>query len=303
MIRLLIGENSFEIDRALGRIVSDFDGEPERIDGSELELRQLPDLLMGMSLFNEKRLVVIKNLSENKPVWVDFSEWLDRLSDDISLVLIEPKPDKRTKTYKDLQKRAEVIEFKPWGERDSGVAQAWAREEATRMGLGLSQPLARVLVDRTGIDQWRVYHALEKLAVLDDVTEIAIREVIDVSPQENVFQLFETALEGDGKKVQEMIQTLALSEDAYRVFGLLASQAVQMTALSLADKPSGEIARDIGAHPFVLSKLTRPVEQLGRPGVRKVVATLAETDISMKSSSVEPWLLIERALLNIAAIR
>lgn len=301
MIQVLIGENSFEIDRAVARIVAEFDGEPERIDGSELELRQLPDLLMGMSLFSEKRLVVIRNLSENKTVWSDFSEWLDRLSDDISLVLVETKPDKRTKTYKDLQKRTEVTEYKPWGERDSGVAQAWARAEATRMGFELPQPLARVLVDRTGIDQWRVYHALEKLAVLDDVTETVVRDVIDLSPQENVFQLFETAVGGDGKKVQAMIRTLSLSEDAYRVFGLLASQAVPMTALALTDKSPTEVAKDLKAHPFVVSKLARPVEQLGRSGVKKVATILADTDIAMKSSGGDPWLLIERALLKIAA--
>lgn len=112
MITLLTGENGFEIERALKRIVTDFEGTPEKIDGSELELRQVPDLLMGVSLFADKRLLIIKNLSENKAVWADFGDWLERVSDDIHLVLVEPKPDKRTRTYKDLQKAAEVKEFK-----------------------------------------------------------------------------------------------------------------------------------------------------------------------------------------------
>jgi len=59
MITWLIGENSFEVREALKSIESKFDGSPERIDGTELTLAQLPDLLMGMSLFATERLVVI----------------------------------------------------------------------------------------------------------------------------------------------------------------------------------------------------------------------------------------------------
>lgn len=144
MITLLSGENSFEIDRELKHLVTEFDGRAEKIDGSELELRQLPDFLMGMSLFAEKRLVIIKNLSENKTVWVDFADWLERVSDDIHLVLVEPKPDKRTRTYKDLQKAAELKEFAPWGERDSLKAEQWATDEAKRLGFVLNKDLSLI---------------------------------------------------------------------------------------------------------------------------------------------------------------
>jgi len=104
MITLLSGDNTFEIEQELVAIVRDFDGIAERIDGAELELRQLPDLMMGGTLFADKRLIVIKNLSENKAVWPYFGDWIARISDDISIVLVESRPDKRTTTYKELKK-------------------------------------------------------------------------------------------------------------------------------------------------------------------------------------------------------
>ena len=88
MITVLTGDNSFEVSRALAKIERVFDGTPEKIDGSTLELKQLPDLIMGGTLFASTRLVVIKNLSENKSVWTDFSAWLPRVSDDVQLVLV-----------------------------------------------------------------------------------------------------------------------------------------------------------------------------------------------------------------------
>lgn len=302
MITLLTGENSFELERTLQKIVSSFDGVAERIDGSELELKQLPDLLMGGTLFAARRLVVIKGLSENKTIWPVLGDWLSRVSDDVHLLLVEPKPDKRTKTYKDLQKVAQVEEFKPWGERDGALAEKWAKAEAQTLGLSLDTASARLVVDRVGIDQWAIYRALEKLAVLDEVTADVIRDVIELSPTENVFNLFETALRGDSRGVMQMIAALELTEDPYRVFGLLSGQAVQLLALTLGDKLSTEIAKDIGAHPYAISKLGSHAKRLGETGSKRVIRAFAEADKSMKTSAAEPWLLIERALLKTATI-
>ncbi len=301
MITVLTGENSFELERALRKIVATFDGVAERIDGSELELKQLPDLLMGGTLFATQRLVVIKALSDNKTIWPVLSDWLARVSDDVQLVLVEPKPDKRTKTYKDIVKVAKVEEFKPWGERDGMLAEKWAQAEAKTLGLSLEASNARLVVARVGVDQWAIYRALEKLSVLDEVTSEIIQDVVELSPTENVFNLFETALRGDSKSVMHMIATLELTEDPYRVFGLLSGQAVQLLALTVGDKPSAEIAKDIGAHPYAVSKLGSHAKRLGEAGNRKVIRAFAEADTAMKTSAAEPWLLIERALLKIAS--
>lgn len=300
MITLFTGENSFELERRLHDIVDAFDGAVERIDGSEIELRGIADLLMGGTLFSARRLVVIKGLSDNKAIWSTFSDWIARVSEDVHLLLIEPKPDKRTKTYKDLQKAATVHEFKVWGDRDSGIAEKWVQSEASELGMALDATSVRLLVSRVGIDQWALYRSLEKLAVLDIVTPDVIAEVIDLSPTENVFNLFETALRGDMKGVSQMIMTLELTEDPYRVFGLLTGQVVQLLALTLGDKPSGDIAKDVGAHPYAISKLSSHAKRLGRSGSARVVVAFAEADTAMKTSTAEPWLLIERALLKTA---
>jgi DNA polymerase III delta subunit len=302
VITLLTGENSFEIERALQAVVGSFDGVVERIDGSALELKQLPDLLMGGTLFADKRLVVVKGLSDNKSIWPVLSEWLARLSDDIHLVLVETKPDKRTKTYKDLQKAATVQEFKPWTERDTGVAEQWVVNEAARQGVKLDKNLARFLVGRVGADQWSLYQALLKLKALPAVNEAAIATYIDVAPAENVFNLFEAALNGKASLVAQMLGTLELTEDPYRLFGLLSGQAFQLAALAVADKPTSDVAKDIGAHPYALGKLAKYSQKLGRTGAKKVVVAFAEADAGIKTSAGDPWLLIERALVKTAQL-
>ncbi|MBI3889269.1 DNA polymerase III subunit delta [Candidatus Saccharibacteria bacterium] len=298
MITVLSGENTFEITRELERRIAAFDGDIERVDGSEIELRQLPDLLMGATLFSSNRLVIIKGLSSNKSVWNDLVDWLPRIGDDLHVIFVDGKPDKRTKTYKELIKVAKVVDFPIWTDRDIYKAEQWVEDEARKQKLVIDKKSIQTLVARVGVDQWQLHHALEKLAVFDVVSSQLIEDVIEANPSENVFNLLDAALKGNFKQVSDMLQTLRMTDDPYMVFGLLSSQVFQLAALAVSDKPSSEVAKDIGAHPFALQKLAPHATRVGRSGAKRMITAFANADASLKSTTTEPWLLIERALAS-----
>lgn len=298
MITLLTGSNSFEIADALKALTNSFDGQAEKIDGTTLELKNIPDLLMGSTLFAEKRLVIIRDLSQNSVVWEKLPEWIPRISDDIHLVLVDEKPDKRLTSYKELKKAAEVREFNNWGDRDYSVAENWLLKRATDMNIKLDKKVAHHIVERVGLDQWQLAQALEKLALLDVITLDTIDATIDASPSENVFQLFETALEGNTKKVHDMIQTLELTEEPYKLFALLSSQAFQLAAVASAGAGDDPV-KELAIHPFVASKLSRHAKKFGKVGALRILERFAQADADMKVSKADPWLLIERALIEI----
>lgn len=299
MITLLTGENSFEIDRTIKRIVAEFDGVPESFDGAELELRQLPDLLMGVGLFAKERLIIVRSLSDNKSLWDILPDWLERVSEDIHLILVEPKPDKRTKSYKVLQSVASVHEHSLWTERDLSLVEKWVYEQAKERGVNLTAPLVKLLVLRAGVDQWALSHAIDKLELAGEVSEDTITNLIDARPFENAFDLLEIALKGDRERLRIMIKTLALSEDPYQLFGLLSGQVFQLLTLA-ASQEGDNVARDIGAHPFALSRLKPYVKEYGLVGARRAIEAFTEADEAIKTSSADPWLSVERALLKVA---
>ena len=301
MITLLIGDNSFEIERALKKITGDFDGVVEKIDGADLKLSQLPDILMGVSLFSDARTVVVRSLSDNKSIWPILGDWLPKISDDIHLVLIEPKPDKRTTTFKLLQKNAQISEFLSWEDRDVNKAEKWVETEAKNMGIQLNKKCVQTLLEWVGIDQWSLFHALEKLALTDEITPESIKEIITASPFENVFNLFETALRGDSAGVSRMLETLEQTDDVYRLTALLSSQAFQLAAVVSA-QAGDNVAGDFGIHPYVVSKLTPAAKKIGKSGVSKIINIFTELDDGMKISKAYPWLLVELALIKVAAI-
>lgn len=299
MITLFTGDNSFEIREAVQAIVTAFKGTPERIDGAHLELRQLPDLLMGGTLFADSRLVIISDVSSNSALWQKLPDWLPRVSDDVHLLLIEAKPDKRTTTYKALKDAATVKEFAVWGERDQAKAEQWLEARAKAQAIKLDKKSAHHIVSRVGLDQWQLANALETVSLLDEITPDAINRTIVANPLENIFEVFDTALNGDREALQNTLRTLELQEDPYATFALLSSQAFSLAAVTYADDTQNP-AKDFAIHPFVVSKLTRHAKRLGKQAVSRIMKKFAQTDADMKLSKAEPWLLIERLLFDLA---
>lgn len=299
MITWFTGGNTFDIQQAVKSATDAFDAVAERVDGTTLELKNIPDLLMGSTLFAQKRLVIIKELSQNNAVWEKLPEWIDRISDDIDLILIDEKPDKRTTGYKEVKKRVALKEFPIWGDRDQAIAETWVIAYAQTMDLSLDKKVAHHIVERVGLDQWGLVNALEKISLLEGVTPQAINDIIEPNTSENVFQLFELALDGRRQAVHDMIRALALVEDPYKLFALLSSQAFQLAAVSSAAR-SDTPAKDFGIHPYVAGKLSRYGDKLGPRGAMRILASFAQGDADMKRSKGEPWLLIERTLLSMS---
>ena len=299
MITVLAGENSFAVREALTDIIRSFHGAAERFDGTSLEPRDMPDLMAGNTLFATERLIIIRGLSENSAVWPGIVDWIGKTSDSTHVVLVEEKLDKRTSIYKALKAGADLKEFALWTDRDRGQAEKWVVERAGLLGLKLDARLSRHLVDRVGLDQWLLASALDKLSLLDTVTAETIDEHIELAPSENIFQLFDLALDGKRAEVHRVLATLQLTEDPYATFALLSSQAFQLAAVTFA-KAGDDPAKDMAVHPFVVSKLQRHARSLGPRGAKKVLVAFADTDEALKSTSTDPWLLIEKTLLEIS---
>lgn len=302
MITLLTGGNDFETERAIEKLAAGFKGDVTKIYGEDIEIHMLPDMLAGATLFSDKRLVIIRKLSENKSIWAELPTWLLRVSDDVHLVLVEPAPDRRTKTYKDLVKIATVREFNPWTEKDTRLAEKWVSDEFKSAGLSSDARATRFLVDWVGLDQWRLHDAVQKLTVLGEVNPEAIKQYIEPNPSENVFNLLDATLRGNLSRVSEMIAIFQSTQDPYMTFGLLTTQVLQLATLAESSKTSTAVAKELGVHPYGLSKLEPFAKKLGSRYSGKILLAFAATDQKMKSSSIDPWILIESLLADVALI-
>lgn len=298
MITLIHGENAYERDQQVAQVLAGAEA-VERYDGAEVTPADIGQFLQGVSLFAADRLVVISNLSDNKPVWIALGEQLEKVdAATVSLLLNEPKPDKRTKTYKTLQKIATVTECKPFGERDQAKAQAWLQQYAKAQKISLDTAGARELVRRVGVEQYTLLNELQRLAVMGDITLQTVQTYTEESPHDTAFDLLAFAIDGKTSAVQQKIRTLQASEDAYMTLGLLISQAYTLAGHVLGGNAAD--AGDLGVHPFAFRQAKSTANSLSEVRLQFVVAELASVDMQLKSTSVDPWLAIEVALTTIA---
>lgn len=310
MMYLIVGENSYRRAEALAKIKAESGLTPEKYDGAELSEGQLADCIAGATLFSSERLVVINELSGNKALWEKLGEWVARVSKDTILVLIDAKPDRRTKAYKALAKAGTVIAAEQWTERDAGMAVAWTEKRAKELGVKLTSAQAAQMVaratlptDRPGafvIDQQLIENALGALALAETVTDDAIMAVLPESSTENVFELLESALRKDTGRVRDMLNKLHMSADPYMVFGLITSQWAQLVALELSAETPDALAREIEASPYVLRRLAAHTARLSAQQVTDYTKLLASLDVRLKTTGLEPWVAVDRFIAALA---
>ncbi|MBR2766710.1 hypothetical protein IKD67_01325 [Candidatus Saccharibacteria bacterium] len=115
MIKIFTGEDRVragrEIERELG---ADY----EVIEGIDLVESDLPSIFQGASLFEEKRRILIRDLSANKAVFEKISNYIETPH---TVIILELKLDKRSAAYKDLKDKIEIREFKIAAHQNYGL--------------------------------------------------------------------------------------------------------------------------------------------------------------------------------------
>ena len=302
MIYVFFGENEFskrqKVDEVLGDRIA------RRRDGEELTIGDLRELLTGQTLFGGEEPIIITDLSQNSDVWAVFPE-IAGLADE-TVILLETKLDKRTKTYKNLAKNATVQECASLGERQRPELVKWAIDRTKERGTKLTKKQIETLVDRLGYDQLRLDNLFAQLSLLDEVTDDLIDQLVPLAKSESVFELLDATIRGDFGSIQRIISYLEMTsgdDGAYQTVGLLASQAMNLLALVLSNIDAQKVAQDFGVHPYALRQLSPLARQLDKIAALQICKILSQADMQMKTTGVEPWLLVETALMKIAKLK
>ena len=310
MIYLIIGTNAYRAQYELQRLVKSLGVRPEKIDASSLDLNKLADTVRGLNLFQERRLIIVEHLSERKDLWDKLGEWASDIAVETYLVLIEPRPDKRTKTFKILQKTAKLVETMPLTDRQRPAAEKWLLDYASEHSVKLTKTQASNMVARAivadeksrsaEIDQLQLTHAVAALKNTVKIDDAAIATVLPPAREFSVFDIIELAVRGETTNLRSALDELRRSDDVYKVAPLVWSQWSQLVLLAKAEAAGASDKIDLGMHPFVAKKLRPLARQLSPKDLAELTELAAERDYQMKTSSVNPWAALEDFLFRVA---
>lgn len=299
MLKILTGPNSWLIKRA----IAEFDtADISRYQGSELTPGELADILSAQSLFSAKRTVVIDELSANKAGWERLTELANELASDpdLTLIIIENKPDGRSKLIKQA-KQAGWLKDYPLP-KDAHQATTYLEAEAQQLQLKLQPGVARMIIDRVGLDTWAGHMALEKLASASaTLSAELVEKYIAPSLEVNVFKVVDELFAGRALAIAELIDEMdRTSANAYQFFGLISGQLSNLLMIKILGKTVA--TTELKLHPFVAGKLANVANQLSLPTIKQMVSILAQTDLQLKTSGQHDWTLIKLALVQITQL-
>ncbi len=237
-IFLFSGDNLYEISQEKKRWIDGFiakHGEENltRLEGKKLQARVLMDEIAASPFIAEKRLIVLSGIPKMEKG--EMLQMADILHPQNLLLIVDPKPDKRLSSTKELLTIAEV---KPFAPLRNDRLLGWLSKQAQLHGSSISMRSAEHLVDIVGEDQMLLSAEIRKLATFAGAKEISCEDIdvlVMLSEEQAGWKLMD--LLSMGKREEALTfakEILQKGESPYALWSKLLWLVSQLTLVSAA---------------------------------------------------------------------
>jgi DNA polymerase III subunit delta len=319
----LCGEERFLVDRALAAIRTVVFGSEsaqaaaaflayDMLVAGEVGPVEISHAARTLPMLCKRRLVVVREASA-----LDAEElqallpYIRDPNPQTCLVLVGEKPDMRTKAISELDKLGVLVRFDRLRDRE---IVTWLRGEAKLLDVAADDDALAVLADSLGNDLGTLHEALERLALyVGPAGRVRVADVEDCVPRvraRSVFELGNAVGRGD---LREALLVLArLRDGREEPLGVLAMLARHMRQLwivrDLKTRAPGAttetvLAQRLRIPPFFVRPMIEQARRFPESSLRAALEILLDCDRKIKSSRVDGWRVLERALLSICGDR
>jgi len=291
MIITLAGTNSFGLTNELHRLTAEYLKEQgdmglEQLDGDDVSYERIQEALTSLPFLASSKMVVLKKPSANKFFVQNAEQLLLELPETTSLILVEPKPDKRSSYYKFIKKSTDYREF---NELDNQGLAKWLVATAKEQGGTLTAADASYMVDRLGVNQLRLSNELEKLLLHNAViTRQDIDLLTERTPQSTIFELIEAAFSGDTKRMMRIYDEQRQQKvEPQQIIAMLTWQLHILALVKTAEQRSPQaIASEAKISPYVVQKSVIIARRLGAQQLKDDIKRLLSLDLRLKKEAV-----------------
>ena len=298
------GEDSFSIDNTVKYIqdafqpliTSDFD--KETFYGENKSLNEVLNFASTFPFSSEKKLIIFKEFEKVRDK-KNLTSYLKSPADFTTLVIthegkissLEPEP------YKSLLQNNFIFEAK---ELKGSSLINWLIEYSLKNKRSLSSENAQILIDIVGENRSLLEAQLEKIFTFlggeKEITLEAIKSLSTSLKEFNIFDLQNALAEKDKTRALKIsYNLLEKGSEPIQIVFMLTRYFTQLARLNELRSKGGseyEIARKIGTHPFYLKDYYKARSRYTDDNLSNVVKALLKADLSIKTTTVEPKVLI-----------
>jgi|TARA_B100000446_G_scaffold144722_1_gene137913 DNA polymerase-3 subunit delta len=258
-----------------------------------------------LSFVGGTKLVVVRNLHEAVPQDQDAQTLIDYAQSPIPeacVVVTADKVDRKRKLFKTLTKLKTAVACEAPKENEH-----WLRKRAEEAGYSLSSDAARFLINRVGPRPGILAKELEKTLLYagknKSVSERDVAEVVGESKLENVFALTDALKTKNPEKALRLLNNqIDHGEEPIKILGTIAWQLRmiwQVKHYQQKNLPSGQIAKAMGANPYIVEKALQHTRRFSTQQLRSGYLELVNADRSLKSTTKDPMAVMQTLILNL----
>ena len=279
----------------------------ETFDAQESTVNHWLGSAKTLSFLGGIKLVIVRNLHDAIPQDKEAQTLIDYAENPIPeacLVVTSNKVDRKRKLFKILTglKTAVACEAPKENELIN-----WLRKRAEESNYSLSSNAARVLINRVGARPGILAKELEKTLLYaganKSISEKDVAEVVGESKTENVFALTEALKTKNPETALRLLNNqINHGEEPIKILGTIAWQFRMIWEVKHYQKknlPSGQIAKSMGANPYVVDKALQHTGRFSTKQLRTGYLELAKADRSLKSTSQDPLAVMQTLVLNL----
>jgi len=318
-IFILYGNDEFAITRRLKDFESDFsDPTTAGMNTAHFEARataeeELNNAVNSMPFLAPKRLVILSNPSakyNNPAARKKFGEFLSNTPPTAKLVLceaIEPREVEKHWLIKWAAKNSTLVKTQAFMLPKQRDMPGWIVNEVKNQEGKIDPAAAAKLAEMVGVDTRQAGMEIAKLLAYVNwsrpVQGSDVEAVCIVTSQQSVFEFVDALSQGNGKTAQRLLHRLLENEDSFALWGMVVRQfrlLVQAREILDGRGNKDDVARALGAHPFVAEKTSGQASRFTMQSLESIYHHLLSIDERVKTSQITLDLALDTLIVELA---
>ncbi len=301
MIIFLYGPDTYRSRRKLNEIIEQYkkihkSGLNLRcFDGESLDFQDFKDEIQSVSMFAEKKLIILRNTIKNEKGFKDsFLAEIKRFvnSDDAILFYEEKEMPKGDSLAKILKKAGKSQEFKLL---EGQQLKNWVRKEFAGYRAEINSGAVEKLIDSVGNDLWQLSNEIKKLVDYKNKKKIETNDIeLLVKPkiETDIFKTIDSLASKNKKQALELIHRhLQKGEHPLYLLSMINFQFRNLlTIKNLSEKYQSPYAlsKITHLHPYLVKKNYTQAQKFSLGELKKIYQKIFEVDLSVKTGRLGP---------------
>ncbi len=255
------------------------------IDARKLSFKDLEDELKQISIFKEKKLLILTNVFSNiefKKIFVKKGKKFIE-SDNTILFYEQDKVDKRDAMLKFLNKHAKSQEFQLL---EGSRLRNWLKKEFQERKAKIKGQALDKFISFVDNNSWQMINEVQKLAHFKNGKEIEVRDIellIKPHVEPNIFNTIDAIASKDKKRALKLLRDhIKKGDNPFYLFSMINYQFRNLLIIKdLLIKNLSPYSS--GLHPFVIKKSSVLARKFDFLELKKIYQKIFEIDLSIKT--------------------